>query len=113
MEIALGVVVVLILELEALVLLMGVWRFEELQQQVQHGRPLDLIDDDLSFFEHLKAVTSSGLVKGGSDCVMPLQVQLVLTDPDLLHSWLFGVVELEPQSRDEEETACEFGVKLD
>lgn len=92
---------------------MGVWRFEELQKQVEHGCSLDLVNYDFSFFQHLKAVASSRLVKCSCDCVMPLQVELMLADPYFLHSWIFGVVELKLQPRDEEETACELWIQLD
>lgn len=92
---------------------MGVWRLEELQQQVEHGCSFDFIDYDLTFFHHLETIASSRLVKSSRDRVVPLDVELMLADPYLLHSWFFGVVELESQTRDEEEGTCEFWVQLD
>lgn len=92
---------------------MCVWRLEELQQQVEHGCSFDFVDYDFSFLQHLKTITSSRLVKSSSNCVMSLEVELMLANPYLLHSWFFGVVELKSQSRDEEERTCEFRVQLD
>lgn len=97
MEVAFRVIGVLLLEFETLVLLMGVWSLEELQQEVEHGCSFDFVDNDLSFSQHLETITSSGLVKSSRDCIMPLLVELMLADPYLLHSWFFGMVELEFQ----------------